>query len=431
MVVNRDDFPADAELDVVVIGAGLSGIACARTLVAAGRRVLVLEASDRVGGRLRTESVDGFLVDRGFQVLLTAYPECRAALDYRVLELGSFYAGADVRAHGGVHRIADPWRHPIAGIRSLATPMLGFGDAWRIAGLRRQFQGRVNPVVGAESRSTRAFLRDAGISDRAIEGFFVPFFGGVFLERSLETPASMFAFTYAMFSEGRAAVPAAGMQAIPRQLAADLPAGTVRTGIRITDARDGRVELPGGTVLAPKHVVIATDAHDAAQLHHRLRPVAWRSTVQLAYAAERAPYDDPILHLDASGDGPIHHVAVMSNVSPSYAPPGGTMISATAIGDPTGDDEALDAAARDQLAGWFGPDVRGWRRLRIDRVRHALPVIADTNDPENFDRFAVGDGDATGRRTWRCGDHLENASINGALVSGRRCATAILDADRI
>jgi len=423
MGVSSPEDAANSERpEVLVVGGGLAGLSCARVLAEAGRRVRVLEASDRVGGRVRTERVDGFLVDRGFQVLLTAYPECRAVLDYRALDLRPFYSGADVRVNGAVHRVADPWRHPIAGVRSILAPILTWRDALRAATLRRQFQGRVNPSAGPVVTSTRRFLREAGFSEQAIARFFVPFFGGIFLERDLETPSTMFGFVYAMFAEGRAALPADGMEAIPRQLATMLPAGSISAGVRVRRTDPGAVTLADGRRLEADHVVVATDAADAADIRPDLRPPRWRETVQLAFAAEHAPFDDPILCLDAEGEGPVHHVAVISNVAPTYAPPGAALVSLTVIGGSALDDEALEAAAREQMRGWFGPAVDRWRLQRIDRVRRALPVIRDANPVEDRSRFALGPG------LWRCGDALENASINGAMVAGRRCAESILAA---
>jgi phytoene dehydrogenase-like protein len=411
----------EADVDVLIIGGGLAGLSCARVLSEEGRRVRVLEASDRVGGRVRTERVDGFLVDRGFQVLLTAYPECRGVLDYRALDLHRFYSGADVQIDGRVHRVADPWRHPIAGIRSLFAPIMTVRDAMRVAMFRRQFQGRVNPSAGPDVQSTLRFLRDTGFSDQAIERFFIPFFGGIFLERELETPSTMFGFVYSMFAEGHAAVPATGMEAIPRQLASMLPAGVIECDARVTAADAEGITLAGGRRLTAPHIVVATDAADAADVRPDLRPPAWRQTIQLAFAAEHAPFDDPILRLDAGGTGPVHHAAVLSNIAPSYAPPGGAMVSLTVVGGSPLDDAALEAAAIDQVRGWFGPAVDDWRCLRIDRVRHALPVIRDANPVDERSRYALGPG------RWRCSDAMENASINGAMVAGRRCAEAILE----
>ncbi|MHC4810140.1 MAG: NAD(P)/FAD-dependent oxidoreductase [Planctomycetota bacterium] len=417
---------ATGEPDVIVVGGGLAGLCCARTLTAAGRRVQLLEASDRVGGRVRTESVDGFLVDRGFQVLLTAYPECRAVLDERSLDLRPFFSGADIIVDGRVHRVADPWRHPIAGLRSLRAPVLTMRDAIRVAMLRRQLQGRVNPSAGPGVPSTRRFLEDMGFSDRAIERFFVPFFGGIFLERDLETPSTMFAFLYSMFAQGRAALPNAGMEAIPRQIAEMLPAGTITCDARVRSVAAGEVTLADGTRLAAPHVVIACDAHDASEIRTDLRSPGWRGTIQLAFAAERPPFSDPILRLDAGGRGPVHHAAVPSAVAPGYAPPGGSLVSLTVIGGSPLDDAALEAAARRQVRDWFGPEVDRWRRLRIDRVPRALPAITDPNPVDDRSRYRLSPGATPG--LWRCGDAMENASINGAMVSGRRCAEAILAA---
>ncbi len=423
-VARRAVPAADRPPQVIVVGAGLSGLACARILAGSGLRVLVLEASDRVGGRVRTERIDGFLVDRGFQVLLTAYPECRSVLDYTALDLRRFYSGADVMVEGRVHRVADPWRHPVAGVCSLLAPVLTARDALRIATLRRQLQGMVNPSNGPEVRTTRRFLRDLGFSDRAIERFFVPFFGGVFLERKLETPSTMFGFVYSMFAEGRAAVPNGGMDRIPVQLAESLPPGTVRLNAPVRSVEPGAVELAGGERLEAPHVVVATDADDASEIRRDLRPVDWRRTIQLAFAAERPPFPDPILRLDAGGEGPAHHVAVMSNVAPGYAPPGGAMISVTVVGGSRHDDAALESAVREQARGWFGSQVGDWRCLRIDRVARALPVIRDPNPVDDRSRYALAPG------LWRCGDALENASLNGAMVSGRRGAESVLAAAR-
>ena len=429
MGVSRER-PATGDPEVIVIGGVLAGLCCARTLTAAGRRVRLLEASDRVGGRIRTERVDGFLVDRGFQVLLTAYPECRAVLDERALDLRPFFSGADIIVDGRVHRVADPWRHPIAGLRSLRAPVLSVRDALRVAMLRRQLQGRVNPSAGPGVPSTRAFLEDMGFSEQAIERFFVPFFGGIFLERDLQTPSTMFAFLYSMFAQGRAALPNAGMEAIPRQIAAMLPTGTVACNARVRSVAPGAVTLADGTRLEAPHVVIACDAHDASEIRTDLRSPGWRGTIQLAFAAERPPFADPILRLDADGGGPVHHAAVPSVVAPGYAPPGGALVSLTIIGGSPLDDAALEAAARRQVRGWFGPEVDRWRRLRIDRVPRALPAITDPNPVDDRSRYQVSPAltPALSPRVWRCGDAMENASINGAMVSGRRCAEAILAA---
>src|SRR5450631_1018581 len=109
---------------VAIIGAGLAGLECARLLQQTGSNVVLLEASDAPGGRIRTDRVDGYLLDRGFQVLLTAYPEARRALDYKALSLRSLIPGALVWHDGEFHRFADPFRDPLAAMNLLFDPVI-------------------------------------------------------------------------------------------------------------------------------------------------------------------------------------------------------------------------------------------------------------------------------------------------------------------
>jgi len=214
---------------IAVIGAGAAGLVATRVLHDADVPVRVFEASDEIGGRIRTDEHEGFLLDRGFQVFLTAYPEATRWLDARTMDWRPFYCGALVRVGDRFHRMADPWHHPVAGAKSVLTPIMGWRDAVRMASLRSHCVKRTRSErVPQRPVTTKEFLRQRGFSRDVIERFFRPFFGGVFLESELGTSSSFFEFTFAMFALGRAAVPARGMQDIPRQLAAALPVGTVR-----------------------------------------------------------------------------------------------------------------------------------------------------------------------------------------------------------
>ena len=205
------------------------GAELARRLTAQGLDVRVLEAADGVGGRVRTDDVNGFQLDRGFQVLLTAYPEAQEVLDYAALDLRPFYAGALIRAAGGFHRLADPWRHPWDALRGLFAPVGGLRDKLRVGRLRRWVLSReLHQLFSGSEESSIAFLRTFGFSDAMIERFFRPFFAGVFLKSELQTSSRMLQFVFAMFAAGDAALPAAGMEAMPRQLAARLPADRIR-----------------------------------------------------------------------------------------------------------------------------------------------------------------------------------------------------------
>lgn len=412
------------DADVIVIGAGLAGLCCARGLREAGVDVLVLEASDDVGGRVRTDRVDGFVLDRGFQVLLTEYPEAQAVLDYNQLNLSAFYAGALVRFGGKFRRAADPWRHPIDASRSLFGPIGTLADKLHVARLRsRVIKPKLPALFAAPDVPSDKFLRLFGFSPKMVDRFFRPFFSGVFLEFQLQTSSRMLQFVYRMFATGDAALPAEGMGAIPRQLASSLPADRVRTRTEVAQIEGTTVVTALGERLRARAVVIATDAHAAAKLLGHVVPPPTRSVTCLYFAADKPPLHEPIIVMDADRLGPVNNLCVPSNVARSYAPPGASLISATCLGIPEAADADLAGRVRNQLRDWFGPAVNGWRHLRSYRIAHALPIIEPQWEPEP----KRADGQPG---VYMCGDHCANASIQGAMASGRRMAEALIQKAR-
>jgi len=414
----------EVDADVIVVGAGLAGLACARRIAAAGLSPIVLEAGDRPGGRVRTDRVGGFLLDRGFQVLPTAYPEARAVLDYAALDLKAFAPEAWVRHAGRFRRISDPWRRPMRLPAALLSPLATLGDKYRFARLRGRLLRRARQprTGGAADRETTTLqaLRAAGLSDVILDRLCRPLFGGMLLDRGLAVSSRMFEPAFAAFAAGDVAVPAAGMEAIPLQIAAALPPGTVRPGTEVAAVQPGSVTLQGGASLAARAIVVATAAPAAARLLGNEYDRPSRAVTCLHFAADRPPFTEPFLVLDAAGEGPVNHLAVMSNVAPSYAPPGAALITATIIGIPDPGGPALEPAARDQMETWFGRPACDWRLLRIDRIAHAAPA----QDPPALDPLErpvrAGPG------LYVCGDHRDKASIDGALVSGRRAAEAVI-----
>lgn len=410
---------------IVVVGAGLAGLACALKLAQAGLSVQLLEASDGIGGRVRTDVVDGFRLDRGFQVLFTAYPEAQALLDYAALDLRPFTPGAIVRAGGRFHRLLDPFRRPMEALAGLVAPVGTLQDKLVVLRLRSQALATPLPeIFAAPEQTTEAYLREAGVSDLMLDRFFRPFLGGIFLSRDLTTSSRMFAYVYRLLAEGDSSLPAQGMGAIPAQLGSRLPGGSLRLRARVARvARIGDelwVILANGDRLTAERVVVATDGPAAARITGLLPAPEARAASCVYFAAERPPVDEPLLVLDGEGTGPVTTLAVPSLAAPTYAPAGSHLVAASVLGSPEGDDAALEAAVREQLAGWFGAEVAGWRYLATYRIPFAQfdqrpGVLEPAGRPV---RLAPG--------LYVCGDHVENASINGALVSGRRAAEALL-----
>ncbi len=425
------------DADVIVVGAGLAGLACAVHLTEAGRAVLVLEASDGVGGRVRSDVVDGFILDRGFQVLLTAYPEAQAILDYRALDLRSFRPGTLVQVGDKRVLLGDPFRDVRSIPASLAAPVGSPIDKARIGWLRlNSGRGTLDEMWARPETSTAERLRSLRFSDAMVKRFLRPLFAGIQLDASLSTSSRMFDFVFRMLGSGDNVIPANGMGMIPAQLAARLPAGTVRLSSRVAAVSAGTVTLTDSAMLSAGAVVVATEGPQAARLLGGAVDEPGSNAVACLYfAADSAPFEGPLLLLNGNGSsvvdggGPINNVCVPSNVSPNYAPPGRNLVSASIIAArPSGMDRAtwhqqLDVEGRAQLRRWFGADVDGWKTLPTYEIAHAQPAQPSLEPVERTMKVAEG--------LYVCGDHRDQASIQGALVSGRRAAEAILEGARV
>ncbi|MBP9896966.1 MAG: FAD-dependent oxidoreductase [Gemmatimonadales bacterium] len=406
---------------VVIVGAGLAGLAAARHLTAARVPCTVLEASDGVGGRVRTDTVDGFLVDRGFQVLLTAYPECRAVLDYAALDLCAFEPGAVVRAGDAWHRLADPFRRPGPAVASLLDRLGSWRDKAAVLRLRqRALEGSLDELFARPATSTRTVLEAFGFSADFTTAFLEPWLGGIFLGRDLATSSRMLDFVMRMMAQGDTAIPARGMGAIPAQLARALPPGTVQLHRRVVALGEHGVRLDDGQLVSASDMIIATEGDTAATLLGLPAPTRPRAAISLAFATPAAPWRGRDLLLNGEGRGPINSLAVMSELSAGVAPAGEALVTIALIDDHPEGDEALERTVRQQASTWFGATVATWRLLRVHRIRYAQPdqLPADLDPVARPVRLRAG--------RYVAGDHRETASLHGALHSGRRAAEALL-----
>jgi phytoene dehydrogenase-like protein len=381
----------------------------------------IYEASDAVGGRVRTDILDGFRLDRGFQVYLTAYPEGQRLLDYAALNFQSFLPGAMVRFGGRFHRVMDPWREPFAALQSLLNPVGSVVDKLRVARLRASsLAGTVEQVLARPETTTRRALENYGFSHQMIERFFEPFFGGILLDRELQVSSRMLEFVFRMMAVGDTVLPEKGMGEIPKQLAEKLLPGSIFFGRRVKAVGSSCLQLEGGEIVKGGAVVVATEGAQAHKLLPELPLVESRAVCNLYFAADTLPYKEPIVVLNANRNGLVHNFCVPSAVSSAYAPEGQHLMSASVLGNPTLSDEELAQAVRNELAEWYGTQVAQWRFLRLYRIPHAHPMLGESKGHSER-RGRLGNG------VYVCGDHRFLPSIHAVLLNGRHVAEAVAD----
>lgn len=421
--------------DVAVVGGGLAGLVCARRLAVEDVPVTLFEREGDVGGRVRSHRVDGFVLDRGFQVCFPAYPALQRELDLAALDLQRFPPGAILARSGERSVLADPFGDPRALTATLFNREVTVGDKLRVALLRRKLGAR-DPASfhrGSEAdspaQSIAQYLRSRGFSETFIDNFAAPFFGGITLDRSLETSRYPFEYAFAMLARGGAAVPAAGMGAISQQLGeAAASAGVlVETGTTVesvTEGSDGGVSVTlADEMRSFDAVVVATDAPTARSLTGcDSIPTDGRGCVtqhfSLPETQELGTRGRLICNVDAARP---NHVAVTSAVAHGCAPAGHQLLSATFLGTPEASDQELAGMVRDALGSWYPANsFAGLELLRTDRI-----PFAQFEQPPGFRENLPG-VDAPEGQVYLAGEFTEWSSIQGALRSGRLAAERVL-----
>jgi len=406
--------------DVLIVGGGLAGLCCARVLQEKGVGFQILEASDGLGGRVRTDEVNGFLLDRGFQVLLTAYPEAKRVLDYARLDLKTFAPGVISWYAGRMNRLIDPRRTPGVWWEVLQSEFGTLGDKLRIARLRNRLRSAsIEEIFRRPERSAKQALESERFSQQMIHRFFRPLLAGILLDGELRSSSRMYEFVFKMLAEGDAALPARGMGAIPAQLAERFPAVAVRLNARVEELHENELKLDGGEILGARAIVVAADGPWAARLIGEVEPAS-RSVTCFYYVADEPPVAQAVLLLNGDGAGPVNNFAVISQVAPSYAAPGKHLVSATVLGTHKLTEAQLSGFIIAQMKNWFGKVASTWQFLRGYYLTHAQPqqFPGALEPPQRPVRVRPG--------VYVCGDHRDNASIHGAMVSGRRAAEAVL-----
>jgi len=404
---------------IVIIGAGVAGLVAARHLEKAGFKPLIIEASARAGGRVKTDEKNGFLLDHGFQVLLTEYREAREYLDYDALDLRHFNPGAVIYAGGRSFRIADPLRAPARLPGMVFSPVGTLKDKFLMWQLSRELKGMENDALFAvDGKTTEAFLRGYGFSEKIISQFFRPFFGGIFLENQLKTGAAMFRFVFRTFSLGNAAVPAGGMEEIPRQLATALKQTTFQFGRKVQTIGEQEVHLEGGQVIPFQQLIIATDPNG---LLSRLgdQGMEYNRTQNLYFRASRSPLGEPTIGLVADENNTINNFCTMTDVAPGYAPQDEVLLSITLKDWAAQDPPPVETVAADLHSATGQADLELTFLAAYD-IPKALPTLDTLRYDLPATQFRITEDIVL------AGDYMLNASLDAAMRSGRRAAEAVI-----
>ena len=402
----------------------MAGLTCAKVLRERGAEVAVFEASDGVGGRVRTDEQDGFLLDRGFQVYFTSYPVAGRHLDYEALDFRGFDPGVIIHRGSEKSVLSDPLRDPKALVQSLLSDAATFGDKLRTLEMVAR-TSTVGISAGAEDgetdTSTLEYLKTAGLSGRYIDSFFRPFYGGITLNRELTTSARVLRFTLRMLASGRTVIPALGMGEIPRQLASHLQEGEIQLNSPVEDLLREGERVAGVRSVGKEHeadaVVVATDAPTAGALTGEAVPEGSAGEVCIYYETDRLGSGKKIL-LNAEDGAFVNNAVEMSNISEKYAPPERHLLYAVGLTGMDLPDEDLYRRGIEDLSRWYpGADFRPLALRRIPYGQFAQPPGIHSRLPENMTRK---------QGLVLAGEYTEDSSINGSMLSGEKAARAVI-----
>lgn len=398
---------------ITIIGAGIAGLTCAKYLKDKGIEALILESSDEVGGRVRTDVVNGYKLDRGFQVLLTPYPEAKKLLDYGALRLKQIPSGVRIRSGNEFFTMPNPLKNFFSAPQALMSPVGGFIDKFKV--LQLNFATRDADEPNSKSgESTYSFLKDFGYSQMMLDRFFIPFFRGVFLDEEMRTDAALFKFLYSQFSQGDVVIPENGMQAIPEQIKSCLFPEQIRLNTKVEEIVGGKVYLGDGEIIESDVIVVATDAQMSAKLLGEESKTLFNGTT-CSYFESDSSLDldgEPFLIINSNKNELIDHILPVSDIMPLFAPTGKTLISVNVVGN----EEVAEQEMISELGNWFGQDKK-WDHLRTYKIPNALPQF--------FIDSPVKSELNIGENLYRCGDYTAYPSLNAAMRSGRLVAEMI------
>ncbi|MDA9057230.1 FAD-dependent oxidoreductase [Flavobacteriaceae bacterium] len=409
------------DCNIHIIGAGVSGLIAARVLENHGYHPVVIEATDRAGGRVKTDLVDGYQLDHGFQVLLTAYPAVQNHLDYEALELQTFLPGASIFKSNDQKIIGDPLRNLSLLFPTLLSGIGNFSDKLKILKLNQKLKKKnMSDIFSEKEQTTLDYLINLGFSKEIITDFFKPFFSGIFLETQLETSSRMFEFVYKMFGEGHATIPKAGIEAIPKQLLNNLKTTTFKYNTKVTALKDGEVTLDDGTPLESDYTIVATEASSLIS-NLKNQSTEWKSCTTLYFETETRVIYKKLIGLIPKSGTFINNIFYNSSLECATKPEN-ELLSVTVIDDQGLSNESLVEAVEKELKELCGITTKSF--IKLYYIPRALPKLNDLKYEMMPSETRLTNG------IFLAGDTQLNASLNAAMISGERAALGVIESIR-
>lgn len=408
-----------ANYDAIIVGAGVSGLIAAKELESYNLKTLIIDQAPQVGGRLKTDFFEGFTLDQGFQVILSAYPMVKKHLDLKALECKAFDSGAFIFNGAKSFTVSDVKRNPAAAISMFFSPVGNIWDKLKMAKLRKWvLEQSVEEIFEIKAESTYDYLRGYGFSRKIIERFFRPFFSGIFLENDLETSNRQFLFVFKMFAEGEACLPKKGIASVAQQIKAGLRSTEFRLNAEVLKVEKGQVHLKNGSSLEAKQIIIACEP--GALLPQLADSTEWNPTLQAYFEGTAGKLTKGLIALNSDSEGLISNVACLSKVQPAYAPKGKHLYSVSLKQDPGLSENQLEVKIQSELAPLLGTQASQWKLIRTYKVNRSLPRIDQVVYSRAFEESKVMDG------IYLAGDHILNPSLNAAMLSGELAAKALI-----
>jgi hypothetical protein len=398
--------------DIVIIGAGIAGLACAMKLKKNNRNFIIIEQSDRVGGRVGSIKENEYIFDLGFQVYNTEYYETNSLLNLKELKLKVFKPGASIYNGRRFEILSDPFRDPSTILETFFSGMTTFKDKIKILTLKRALSSYCISEDQSEDMTTLKYLELYGFSNKIINGFFKPFFSGIFLENQLETSSKFFKNVFSNFNKGYAAVPVNGMQAIPDQMVKNLNPHNLLLGNKVIEAKNPeKIVLENNEIIEAKYMVLTGGSNSLVNNH-----IVEFNSVRTFYFSSRVKVKHPKYINLFPYDSLINNIAILSSVAENYSPEGNTLFSITIIESDLSKSELIDII-QDKLSTYYGDEKSNYIFMKEINIKQAT-----IKQKTGYFDLKIEDK----KNILFAGDYTTYGSIEGAVVSGIKTAEKLI-----